>query len=93
MITNDAICTWEIKSRIARACVALNNKKTLFTSKLGSNLRKKQVLHIWGTVIYGAERWTLWEVDQKYLESFEMLCWRRIEISWYDRAINEEALE
>jgi hypothetical protein len=27
----------------------------------------------------GAETWTLRKVDQKYLESFEMLCWKRLE--------------
>jgi hypothetical protein len=39
--------------------------------------------------------WTLRKVlvDQKYLESFEMWCWRRIEkISWTDRVRNEEVL-
>ena len=31
--------------------------------------------------------------DQKYLESFEMLCWRRMEkISWTDHVRNEEVL-
>jgi hypothetical protein len=36
--------------------------------------------------LYGGETWTVWKVDQKYLESFEMRCWRRIEkISWTDR--------
>jgi hypothetical protein len=33
------------------------------------------------------------KVDQKYLESFEMWCWRRMEkISWTDRVRNEEVL-
>jgi hypothetical protein len=37
--------------------------------------------------------WTLRAVDQKYLESFEMWCWRRVEkISWTDRVRNEEVL-
>jgi hypothetical protein len=40
MITNDARCTREIKSRIAMEKAAFN-KKTLFTSKLDLNLRKK----------------------------------------------------
>jgi len=40
-----------------------------------------------------AETWTLEKVDQKYLESFEMWCWRRMEnISWTDRVRNEEVL-
>jgi hypothetical protein len=43
--------------------------------------------------LYGAETWTLRKVDQKYLESFEMWCWRRIQkISWTDRVRNEEVL-
>jgi hypothetical protein len=36
---------------------------------------------------------TLRKVDQKYLGSFEMRCWRRLEkISWTDRVKNEEVL-
>jgi DUF2075 family protein len=29
--------------------------------------------------LYGAEHWTLRTVDQKYLESFKIWCWRRVE--------------
>jgi hypothetical protein len=48
MITNDARCTREIKSRIALAKAAFNKKKTLFTSKLDLNLRMKLVkCYIW----------------------------------------------
>jgi hypothetical protein len=36
---------------------------------------------------------TLRKVDLKYLENFEMWCWRRMEkISWTDRVRNEEVL-
>jgi hypothetical protein len=46
------------------------------------------------SIFYGAETWTLWEIIKKYLESFEMWCWRRMEkISWTDRMINEEMLQ
>ena len=49
--------------------------------------------YIWSIAFYSAETWTLWKVDQKYLESFEMWYWRRIEkISWTDRVENEELL-
>jgi hypothetical protein len=48
MITNDATCTREIKSRIAMAKAAFNKKKILFTSKEDLNLRKKLVkCYIW----------------------------------------------
>jgi hypothetical protein len=57
-------------------------------------LRKKLVkCYTWNIALYGAETWTLRKVDQKYLESFEMCCWRRMEmISWTDRVRNEEVL-
>ena len=43
--------------------------------------------------LYGAETWTLRAADQKYLESSEMWCWRRMEkISWTDHVRNEEVL-
>ena len=89
MMTNDARCTREIKSRIA-----MNKKKTVFTSKLDLNLREKLVkCYIWSVEFYGAENLTLWKVDQKYLESFEMWCWRRMEnVKCTDRVRNEEVL-
>jgi hypothetical protein len=29
--------------------------------------------------VYGAENWSLRKVEQKYLGSFEMWCWRRMD--------------
>jgi hypothetical protein len=57
-------------------------------------LRKKLVkCHIWSIALYGAETWKLWKVDQKYLGSFEMWRWRRMEkISWTDHMRNEDVL-
>jgi hypothetical protein len=48
MVTNDARCTHEIKFRSAMAKAAFDRKKTLFTSKINLNLRKKasEVLHL-----------------------------------------------
>ena len=77
------------------AKAAFNKKKTLFTSKLDLNLRKKLVkCYFWSMALCGAETWTLRPADQKYLESFEMWCWRRMEkISWTDHVRNEDVLE
>jgi len=37
--------------------------------------------------------WTLWEVDQKYMESYKIWCWRRVaKISCADHVRNEEVL-
>jgi hypothetical protein len=55
LITNSVRCTREIKSRIAMAKAALN-KKTLFTSRLDLNLRRKLVKsYIWSVTFSGAE--------------------------------------
>jgi hypothetical protein len=43
MTTNDARCIREIESRLDMAKSSLYRRKTLFTSKLDLNLRKKLV--------------------------------------------------
>jgi hypothetical protein len=55
MMTNDARCTWEIKSRIANAKAAFNNK-IFFASKLDlkSKEHPREMLHL-GHNLYGAE--------------------------------------
>ncbi|KDR09341.1 hypothetical protein L798_15108, partial [Zootermopsis nevadensis] len=79
---------------IAMAKAAFVKKRILLTSKLGLEMKKKLVkCYVWSVALYGAETWTLRKKEQKYLESFEMWCWRRIEkIRWTDRVTNEEVL-
>jgi hypothetical protein len=60
---------------------------------LDFNLRKVPVkCYSWNIALYGAETWTLQKVDQKYLESFEMWCWRRMDITWTDHVRNKDML-
>jgi hypothetical protein len=94
ILTNYGRCSCEIKCKFAMAKAAFNKKRTLFTSTLDLELRKKLMkCYIWSIALYGAETWTLRAVDQKHLESFETCCWRRMEkISWTDHVTNEEVL-
>jgi hypothetical protein len=59
------------------------------------NLRKEPAkCCIWSTALCGAATWALRKVDQKYLGSFEMWCWRRMEkVSWTDRVGNGKVLD
>jgi hypothetical protein len=84
----------EIKSRISMAKAAFNKKRALFTGKMDLKLRMKPVkCYIWCVALYGAEIGTVWGVDQKQLESFEVWCWRRMEkVIWTDHVRNEEVL-
>jgi hypothetical protein len=95
-VTNDAGCTREIKSRIDITKAALNMRKRLIlTRRLYLNLKKKLIkCHFWFIVRYGAENWTPWKLNQKYLESFEAWRWRRLEkLVLTDRFRNEEVLQ
>ena len=76
--------------RIAIAKEAFNRKIPLLTSMLNIKLRMKLVwCYVWSIALYGSENWT-----QKYLESFEMWCWRRMEkIKCSEKVTNEEVLE
>ena len=89
IITNGKRCTREIKFRITMAKVAFNRKKTLLTRKL----KKEVKCYVWSIALHGAEIWTLRKVDQKYLESLDIWCWRSMEkINCTDRVRNEEVL-
>jgi len=94
ILTNDGKCACENKCRTAMAKAAFKKKRTLFTSTLDLDLRKKLVkCYIWSKALYGAETWTLQAVDQKHLESVEMWCWRRMDkISWTDHVRNKKVL-
>ena len=94
MLTNDARFTCETKSRVAMAKDAFNKKRALFTGTLDIKLKKKLIkCYILCIALYVAETLTPRAVDKKQLESFEMLCWRRMEkISWTDRGAKEEVL-
>jgi len=76
----------KIKSSIVMAKATFSKRKALFSSKVDLNLRKKQAnCYIWGIGLYSSGTWILWEVDQQYLGSAEMWCWRREDkISWPD---------
>jgi hypothetical protein len=86
MITNYARCTRELNPGLPWQ-KQHSSIRRLFTSKLDLEAVK---CYIWNTALYGAETWTLRKLDQKYVESFEMWCWRRMEkISWTARVRNE----
>ena len=54
--------------------------------------KKPANCYVRGTAFCIAETLTFHKVDRKCLESSEMLCWRRMEISWIDCVTCEEVL-
>ena len=50
--------------------------------------------YVWSIFLRGTETWELSKLDQKYFETFEMWCWRRMEkISLTERVRKEEMLQ
>ena len=44
--------------------------------------------------LHGSEIWTLRKLERKYLEKFEIWCWRRMEkIKWSEKVTNEQVLD
>jgi len=57
-----------------------STRRRLTTILLDLNLRMNLVkCYIWSIALYDAEIWTLWKVDQIYLESIVMWHWRGME--------------
>jgi hypothetical protein len=51
-----------------------------------------KMLHLEHSFLW-CRNWTVWAVDQKHPEGFEMWCWRRMEkIIWTDHVTNEGLL-
>jgi hypothetical protein len=63
--------------------------------KLSIELKKKLArYYVWSIALYGSETWTLRKLELKYLETFEMWCWRRTEkIKWSEKVTNEQVLD
>jgi hypothetical protein len=47
---------------------------------------------MWNVALYGTENWKFRKVDQIYLKSYEMWCWRRMEKISLANLVKNEAL-
>ena len=72
----------------------INIKIPLLTSKLNFELRKKMAFYVWSIDLYSSDAWTLGKLGRKYLESFEVGHWSRMEKrKWSEKIANEEVIE
>src|SRR6267154_1085287 len=95
IITEDGRSDVDVKSRIAMAKDAFNQRKDLLTRGLSRTLKKRMVkVLMWSVVLYGCETWTLLQDEINRLQALEMWLWRGFEkISWSDRMKNEDVLK
>jgi len=83
-----------IKSRTVMPKATFDKRQTLFTNEMDLNVRKKLLkCCVWKVVMHGPEPGPLRKLDQKYMESFELRCWERMEkLTWADR-VRKEVLQ
>jgi len=96
IVTEDVRCDTEIKTRIGIAKKAFGNMKSMMTNRKLSMRTRKSLMktHVWSTLLYGVESWTLSAELVKRLEAMEMWLWRRMmKIPWTARRTNEEVLQ
>ena len=63
----------DVKSRIALAKDAFNQRKELLIKGLSKKLKKRMVkILIWPVVLYGCKTWTLLEEEIDRLQALEM---------------------
>ena len=95
LITKDARCEKEIKTRTALAKMAFGKVRPLVTNtSISLNLRKRFIkAYAHSTLLYGCESWTISKAMQKKIEATEMWFMRRmLKIPWTERVTNEEVL-
>src|SRR6267154_2390155 len=87
IITEDGRSDVDVKSRIAMAKDAFNQRKDLLTKGLSRTLKKRMVkVLVWPVVLYGCETWTLLQDEINRLQALEMWLWRGLKkISWSDK--------
>jgi hypothetical protein len=90
------ITNYDVHVELSAVCHGENciqQENEYFYHKSGFKFKKKLVkCYILRMGAWGAETWTLWKFEQKYLEICEMWRWRRMEFSWTDRVRNKKVL-
>ena len=73
IVTEDGRSDVDVKSRIAMAKDAFNQRKDLLTRGLSRTLKTRMVkVLVWPVVLYGCETWTLLQDEINRLQAFEM---------------------
>ena len=91
MVGLDSDCTPEIRARLATGRAVTSQLTILWKASEISLKLKKQLVRslVWSVALYGAESWTLKEIDKKKITAFELWVWRRVlRVSWVDRKTN-----
>ena len=77
-----------------------NKKQPLCSNNFSLEMKKKRIKRcVWSVAVYGSETWTLGKRtlgknEEREINAFETLCWRRmLKIKWTERIRNDEVFQ
>ena len=79
-ITEDGVCSHEIKKRLLLGRKVMTNLDSIFKSRditLPTNVRQVKAM-VFPLVMYGCESWTVKKAEGWKIDAFELWCWRRL---------------
>ena len=95
-ITADRDCSHEIKRRLFLGRKVMTNLDSILKS-WAITLPTKVCLvkaMVFPVVMYGCESWTVKKAERRWLDAFELWCWRRLlRICWTGRRSNQSILK
>ena len=95
-ITADGDCTHEIKRHLLLGRKVMTNVDSILKSR-DITLSTKVCLvkaMVFPVVMYGCESWTIKKAERRWIDAFELWCWRRLlRVPWTARRSNQSILK
>ena len=91
LITKDGLCEKEVRRRIAMGKAAMGGLTSIWKARgvmLESKVKLVNVL-VFPIFLYGAETWTMRNLERRKIDAYELWCWGRVlRVSWMERKTN-----
>ena len=95
-ITVDGDCSYEIKRQLLLGRKVMTNVDSILKSRditLPTKVRLVKAM-VFPVVMYGCECWTVKKAERRWIDAFELWCWRRLlRVPWTARRSNQSILK
>ena len=95
-ITTDGDCSHEIKRHLLLGRKVMTNLDSILKSRditLSTKVRLVKAM-VFLVVMYGRESWTIKKAEHRWIDAFELWCWRRLmRVPWTARRSNQSILK
>ena len=89
-------CSHEIKRHLLLGRKTMTNLDSILKSRditLSTKIHLVKVM-VFPVVKYGCESWTIWKTEHRWIDAFELWCWRRLlRVPWTARKSNQSILK